>query len=69
MSGANSNARLTQELLEMADGMRASGVIDTPAYEKIKLRHLNDAAKTPAPKRFASEEIRALRLRCDGDSK
>jgi hypothetical protein len=46
MSRAKPNARLTQELLEMADRMRASGVMDRPTYEKIKLRHLSDAAKT-----------------------
>ncbi len=63
MSRAKSNERLTQELLEMADGMHVSGVMDTPSYEKITLRHLGDAAKTPTTKPLAPEEIRALRER------
>ncbi len=63
MSRAKTNERLTQELLEMADGMHASGVMDTQSYEKITLRHLGEAAKTPTTKPLAPEEIRALRER------
>jgi hypothetical protein len=69
MSRAKPNARLTQEVLEMADGMRASGVMGRPTYETIKLRHLGDAAKTTTPKPLALEEIRALRLRRDSGTK
>jgi putative transcriptional regulator len=63
MSRAKTNERLTQELLEMADGMHASGAMDKAAYEKITMRHLGDVPKTPTTKPLAPEEIRALRER------
>jgi hypothetical protein len=68
MCRAKTNARLTQVLLEMADGMRACEVMDMSAYEKIKLRHLGDAANAQAPNPPA-KEIQALRLRWGGDDK
>jgi hypothetical protein len=34
------NARLTKELLEMAEGMHTSGIMSDAAYEKITARHL-----------------------------
>jgi len=37
------NDRLTCELLEMAKGMHASGVMDDAAYDKITTRHLRRA--------------------------
>jgi hypothetical protein len=37
------NARLTKELLEMAKGMHASGIMPNAAYEKITVRHFEDA--------------------------
>jgi len=37
------NARLTKELLEMAKGMRASGIMLDAAFEKIAARHFEDA--------------------------
>jgi len=40
------NARLTSELLETAEGMHASGIMNDTAYEKITLRHLKRAATT-----------------------
>ncbi len=63
MSSSKPNARLTQELLEMADDMRASGVMDELTREKITLRHLGHAAKVPTANPSTSEEIRALRKR------
>jgi putative transcriptional regulator len=63
MSKAKPNSRLTEELLEMAGDMHASGVIGTPAYHKITMRHLGDAAHTPKTVPLAPEDIRALRER------
>jgi hypothetical protein len=45
--------RLTKELLETARDMRASGVMDTAAYEKITMRHLGDTASDGARTRSA----------------
>jgi putative transcriptional regulator len=54
------NARLTKELLEMAEGMHKSGIMDDAAYAKITMRHLNKAeAATLAP--LTGDDIRALR--------
>jgi putative transcriptional regulator len=55
-----SNARLTKELLETARDMRASGVMDAAAYEKITMRHLGDTAVSTAVP-LSGDEIRALR--------
>jgi len=63
MTRAKANARLANELLEMARDMHASGVMDTPAYEKITMRHLGEAAKTSRTEPLAPEGIRALRKR------
>ena len=62
-TSAKPNARLTRELLEMARDMHASGVMGTPAYEKITMRHLGDAARTPVAEPLTPSEIRALRER------
>ena len=40
------NARLTKELLETVKDMRASGIMDKAAHEKITMRHLGDVKKT-----------------------
>src|SRR5260370_40456441 len=54
--------RLTKALLETAEGMRASGVLDRGTYDKITLRHLGGkAAAKPAP--ITPTQIRALRER------
>ena len=53
------NARLTKELLEMARGMHASGIMTDAAYEKITMRHFEDAGTTTQP--LTSDDIRALR--------
>jgi putative transcriptional regulator len=63
MSKTKASERLTQELLEIADGMRASGVMDAPGYEKITLRHLGEVAKLPTTNPLGPDEIRALRER------
>jgi putative transcriptional regulator len=51
---------LATALLETADDMRGVGVMDTPAHEKITLRHLGSKASA-MPDPFAADEIRSLR--------
>ena len=41
------NARLTKELLETVKDMRASGIMNKAADEKITMRHLGDAYIIP----------------------
>jgi hypothetical protein len=41
------NTRLTKELLETVKDMRASGIMDKAAHEKITMRHLGDADAIP----------------------
>jgi putative transcriptional regulator len=53
------NDRLTRELLEMAKGMHASGVMNDAAYEKITMRHLHHAGASPEP--LTGDDIRAMR--------
>jgi putative transcriptional regulator len=61
---AKSNSRLTEELLETAKGMRDSGVMDAATYDKITLRHLDEAeTRNAAP--LTGEEIRAMRERAN----
>jgi putative transcriptional regulator len=56
---ARTNRRLTEELLETAQNMRASGIMSKAAHEKITMRHLGEAVSTAvAP---SGEEIRAMR--------
>jgi putative transcriptional regulator len=50
------NRRLTEELLETAQGMRASGLMSKAAHEKITMRHLGEkvaasAAVAPSARR------------------
>jgi putative transcriptional regulator len=54
------NRRLTEELLETAQDMRASGLISKAAHEKITMRHLSDA-RAASPVVLSGKEIRALR--------
>jgi len=62
MTKSKPNSRLTDELLEMAGDMHASGVMDTPGYEKITMRHLGPKPlRTVEP--ITGEEIRTLRER------
>lgn len=58
---AKTNARLTEELLEMTQDMHASGIMDDAAYEKIILRHLGRAVSAPPALPMTGGEIRALR--------
>ena len=58
---SKANARLTRELLETAQDMRASGLMSKAVHEKITLRHLGATtipATTPA---ITGDDIRALR--------
>lgn len=57
---AKTNRRLTEELLETAQGMRASGLMSKAAHEKITMRHLGDAPAIVSAVPTGSE-IRALR--------
>jgi putative transcriptional regulator len=55
------NTRLTKELLEMAKGMHASGIMTDAACEKITMRHFEDVCTTTQP--LTGDDIRALRTR------
>jgi putative transcriptional regulator len=58
---AKKPTRLTKELLEMARGMRKSGVMPEAAYQKITMRHL--AAQPPRPVVINADDIREMRER------
>jgi putative transcriptional regulator len=58
------NHRLTEELLETAQDMRASGLMSKAAHEKITMRHLGEALITPTAA-LSGQEIRALRERAN----
>ncbi len=55
-------SRLTEALLETADGMRRIGVMDDATHEKITIRHLGRQTLSAAQP-MSGEEIRALRER------
>jgi putative transcriptional regulator len=55
------NSRLTRELLETADDMRASGLMTKASHKKITMRHMEDAAAPAVPVTLTGPEIRALR--------
>jgi len=55
-------SRLTKALLETAAGMRKSGILDGPTYDKITLRHLGPES-TPKVAPMTAAQIRALRER------
>jgi putative transcriptional regulator len=55
------NARLTKEQLETVKDMRASGVMNKAAHEKITMRHLGDAYIIPTAAPITGDDIRALR--------
>jgi putative transcriptional regulator len=55
------NRRLTEELLETAQDMRASGLMSKLAHEKITMRHLGERPAATASAALSGKEIRALR--------
>ena len=52
-------SRLARAILETADGMRRTGIMDDAAHEKITLRHLGPLTSTSAP--ISGDEIRQVR--------
>ena len=57
-------SRLTEALLETADGMYRTGLMDKAAYEKITIRLLG-SKPLPTAKPISAEEIRKLRKRAN----
>jgi putative transcriptional regulator len=55
------NRRLTKELLETAQDMRASGLMSKAAHEKITMRHLGEEFSSSPTVALSGKEIRALR--------
>ena len=55
-------SRLAKALLETAEGMRKSGLLDRATYDKITLRHLGPK-DTPKVAPITAEQIRAIRER------
>ena len=55
------NRRLTEELLETAQDMRASGLLSKAAHEKITMRHLGEGISTSTAVVPSGKEIRAMR--------
>ena len=55
-------SRLTEALLETADGMYRIGLIDAATHKKITLRHIG-AQTAPASIPLSSEDIQNLRER------
>jgi putative transcriptional regulator len=62
MATKKKTSRLTGALLETAEGMRQSGLLDQPTYDKITLRHLGPGS-TPRTAPMTGAQIRALRER------
>ena len=54
------NRRLTEELLETAQDMRASGLISKAVHEKITMRHFGEGP-TASTATLSGKEIQALR--------
>jgi putative transcriptional regulator len=57
---ARTNRRLTEELLETAQDMRAGGLMSKAAHEKITMRHFDEERASTAVM-LSGDEIRALR--------
>jgi putative transcriptional regulator len=55
------NRRLTEELLETAQDMRASGLLSKAAHEKSTVRHLGEGLSASKPVALSGKEIRAMR--------
>lgn len=52
-------SRLAKAILETADGMRRTGIMDAAAHEKITLRHLGELSGAAEP--ISGEQIRQVR--------
>jgi putative transcriptional regulator len=57
-------SRFDQAMLETAEGMHRSGIMDDESYRKITIRHLG-IDPMPASKPVSGEEIRSLRESAD----
>lgn len=57
-------SRLTEALLETAEGMHRTGIMDDAAYRKITVRLLGTQAP-PTAKPISAKEIRSLRERAN----
>src|SRR4030081_1787552 len=57
---AKGNRRLTEELLETARDMHASGLMTKAVHEKITMRHMNQAASRDR-RPLTGKDIKALR--------
>jgi putative transcriptional regulator len=55
------NRRLTDELLETAQDMRAIGLMSKAAHEKITMRHLGEGFAASTAVALSGREIRAMR--------
>ena len=55
------NRRLTEELLETAKDLRASGLMSKAAHEKITMRHLGEGIAASPAVVPTGKEIRAIR--------
>src|SRR3954468_1866207 len=58
---ARTNRRLTEELLETAQDMGASGLMSKATHEKITMRHLGEEFAASTAVMLSGDEIRALR--------
>jgi putative transcriptional regulator len=62
MTNEQTQSRVTQELLEMADDMHRLGIMDAEAHHQITVRHLGrELPRTADP--IGSADIRAARKR------
>ena len=57
-------SRVTEALLETAEGMHRIGLLDDAAYQKITVRHLGKKANSLA-KPITARQIRALRQKAN----
>jgi len=57
-------SRLTKALLETAEGMHRTGLLDQAAYSKITMRHLNPKT-APKVAQMTGAQIRAVRERAN----
>jgi putative transcriptional regulator len=54
--------RLTKELIETAEGMHRTGLLDRATYDKITMRHLG-RTDTPKVAPISAVQIRSMRAR------